>query len=91
MAPQGWGHVLRHPSQAGLGLKEEEPAEWHRLVGRLQRLWGRVLHRYKIQAGIPLYFQVESQYLGPIDGSSSWQPRSDPPSPPSAGTKIRST
>lgn len=35
MAPQGWGHVLRHPSQAGLGLKEEEePAEWHRLVGR---------------------------------------------------------
>lgn len=32
MAPQGWGHVLRHPSQAGLGLKEEEPVEWHRLV-----------------------------------------------------------
>lgn len=32
MAPQGWGHVLRHPSQAGLGLKEEEPAEWHGLV-----------------------------------------------------------
>lgn len=31
MAPQGWGHVLRHPSQARLGLKEEEeePAEWH--------------------------------------------------------------
>lgn len=21
MAPQGWGHVLRHPRQAGLGLK----------------------------------------------------------------------
>lgn len=32
MAPPGWGHVLRHPSQAGLGLKEEEPAEWHGLV-----------------------------------------------------------
>lgn len=35
MAPQGWGHVLRHPSQAGLGLKEEEEeesTEWHRMV-----------------------------------------------------------
>lgn len=32
MAPQGWGHVLRHPSLAGLGLKEEEPTEWPGLV-----------------------------------------------------------
>lgn len=70
MAPQGWGHVLRHPSEAGLEWKEEEePDEWHRLVDK-QCQWGRLLHRYKIRAGIPLYFQVESHYVGdrwPVD------------------------
>lgn len=33
MAPQGWGHVLRCPGQAGRRLREEEPwAGWPRLV-----------------------------------------------------------
>lgn len=36
-------------------------------AGRLQSLWGRLLPRYKIRAGIPLYSQVGSQYLG-VDG-----------------------
>lgn len=78
MAPQGWGHVLRHPSQAGLGLKEEEPTEWPELVDSnacccIGIKSGQVSH---------LNFTLRASIWGivrwPADGSNSWQPSDSP-------------
>lgn len=91
MAPQGWGHVLRHPSQARLGLKEEEPAEWHGLVNCKACGAGCCLG---IKSGQVSHFtlKLRANTWGDrwsVDGSSSWQPSSASPSPPSVGTKTR--